>query len=133
MPKKSVLMERKAKRAAQRMKMPKSLRLLSTDDLAWQVRIMLTNHEMACDLLSESDIELQKTKQRMKEMKVEFLRKLRQQAQLMSRVRSELEMARATIRELRSEKREARALALAAKHAQVGVAVVSVSDLIAKK
>jgi len=126
-------MERKAKRAAQRMKMPKSLRLLSTDDLAWQVRIMLTNHEMACDLLSESDIELQKTKQRMKEMKVEFLRKLRQQAQLMSRVRSELEMARATIRELRSEKREARALALAAKHAQVGVAVVSVSDLIAKK
>jgi len=125
-------MERKAKRAAQRMKMPKSLRLLSTDDLAW-VRIMLTNHEMACDLLSESDIELQKTKQRMKEMKVEFLRKLRQQAQLMSRVRSELEMARATIRELRSEKREARALALAAKHAQVGVAVVSVSDLIAKK
>lgn len=126
-------MERKAKRAAQRMKMPTTLRRLSIDDLAWQMRIMLTNHEMACDLLSESDIELHKTKKKMKEMKVEFLRKLRQQAQLMSRVRSELEMARKTIRELRSERREAKALALAARHAQVGVAVVAANSVAVKK
>ena len=121
--------ERKIKRAAQRMKMPKTLKHLNMDDLRWQVRIMLSNHEMACDLLSESDLELQHTRQKLREMKAEFLRKSRAQALLMKRIRSELERSRERVRELRAESRAAKDLAQAMTHAQVGVTVINAENV----